>query len=75
MVGVLVFVARVATCSAQQVTRETTKGVFTIDMHREWAPIGYDRFIQVYRTIKSIIISKFKRGLESVPVSGSVPYK
>jgi len=45
---VLVFVALVATCSAQQVTCETTKGVFTIDMHREWAPIGYDRFMQVY---------------------------
>jgi cyclophilin family peptidyl-prolyl cis-trans isomerase len=26
---------------------ETTAGDFTIEMHRDWAPLGYDRFIEL----------------------------
>ena len=34
-------------CSAQNVKCRTTRGDFTIEMHREWAPIGYDRFMEL----------------------------
>lgn len=26
---------------------ETTAGDFTVEMHREWAPLGYDRFMEL----------------------------
>eukprot|EP00296_Roombia_truncata_P008081 JP446550.1.p1 GENE.JP446550.1~~JP446550.1.p1 ORF type:complete len:294 (-),score=38.94 JP446550.1:135-926(-) len=46
---------------------ETTKGDFTIEMHREWAPVGHDRFIELvndhffddqilYRTIPGFLV-------------------
>jgi hypothetical protein len=28
---------------------ETTAGDFTIEMHRDWAPLGYDRFMELVK--------------------------
>eukprot|EP00501_MAST-03F_sp_TOSAG23-6_P000293 GSMAST32.ASY1.ANO1.300.1 assembled CDS len=35
---------------AQKVQCRTTAGSFTINMHKEWAPIGYERFMELVKS-------------------------
>lgn len=43
--GILLLLATVA--SAQQVTVETSKGSFVLEVHPEWAPLGAARFLEL----------------------------
>jgi cyclophilin family peptidyl-prolyl cis-trans isomerase len=56
-----------STAAGQFVRCETTAGDFTVEMHREWAPTGFDRFMQLvdekffddqvlYRTIPGFLV-------------------
>lgn len=66
-VFVLLVSSSVCLTVAQLVRCETTAGDFTVSMHREWAPIGYDRFMTliedkffdnqlIYRTIPGFLV-------------------
>ena len=43
-----IFLLRICQLQAEEkVSCETTAGNFTIDLHRQWAPLGHDRFVEV----------------------------
>ena len=62
------------------VTCETTVGDFTIEMHRDWAPLGFDRFMELvaseffadqllYRTLPGFLVQFGIYGMPAIRAS------